>query len=122
MNSGLIAIALIVGVLLLGVGLIVTTLPLFSDISISLPWLFFGGVCLVAGALSLWHVRKLAISSGSGEAESGRPFFAVLGIFNLLIFASNLSAHAEKWRSFIWGMAALGIVLCVAVIARRPNR
>ena len=123
MNSGLVAIALILGVLLLAVGLIVTTLPLLSGISLSPLWLLLGGACLVAGALSLWRVRKLAATRPPDEPQSSsRPFFAVLGIFNLLVFAASLSVHAEGWRGVIWGIAALGIVLCAVAIVRQPSK
>jgi hypothetical protein len=96
--------------------------PLFSDISIPFPWLLLGGACFVAGALSLWRVRNLAASPVPDQPESSRSFFAVLGIFNILIFAVSLSVQAEKWRGVIWALAALGILLCAVALVRRVSK
>ena len=122
MDSGLVAVVFILGLLLLAVGLIVTTLPLLSVTSISAVWLVLGAACLIAGAVPLWRVRKWGTAPHAGEPRnSSRPFFAVLGIFNLLVFAASLSVHAEGWRGVIWGVAALGIGVCAFAIVRRPK-
>ena len=123
MNGGVVAIALILGVLLLAVGLIVTTLPLLSNISVPPLSLALGVACVVAGVLTLWRVRKWSAAPAPGESESSnRSFFAVLGIFQLVVAAASLSVHAEGWRSVIWGLAALGIVLCAVAIVRQPGK
>ena len=122
MKGALVAIAFILGMLLLAVGLAVTTLPLLSTISVSLPWLVLGGACLIAGAVALWQVRNWASAPGASEPRNTRLFFVVLGLFNVVVSVASVSARAAEGRGLIWGVAALGIGLLVIALARQPSK
>lgn len=97
MNGALLALLFFLGVAFLALGLIVVTLPLLSDISISFPWLVLGGACVVVGAFALWLVHNEVNLQASTPSASDRSFFTALGIFNLLVVA--LGACEGEWHS-----------------------
>ncbi len=110
MDGALLALAFILGILFLAVGLIVVTLPVLGS-AIALPWLVLGGVCLVAGALLLWLVRTEALQGPVPSPQSNSAFFAVLGIVGLVVTA--LSVRQGEW----YGAIVAALAVCAVVLA-----
>lgn len=118
MNGVLVAVLLIFGVALLAVGLVVVTLPLLSSITVPLFGLIVGGVCIVAGALTLWLARNEGNHELAAPSTSNRAFFVVLALFNVVVGA--LGVREGQWPSFfVAAGAGLIVVLLLNTLARR---